>query len=127
LVAGMAFAGTFYGLSVAAAVGSEIDGHGYLAVPVLGPWLTLGSQKSSSCHQVDSSGHCCTDAGCHGGDLLGTAAFIIDGVAQAVGVLIVAGAVASPEKRWVTQFHAPVAITPLIWNNFAGALMTGDF
>jgi len=95
LMSGTIVAGVPYLASVGVAASSNHDGDNNLYIPVIGPWLDIGSRKdcpvgSSACDNETANKF-----------LLGA-----DGVLQAVGALQIIGSFMFPETRSVTTVAA---------------------
>ena len=100
LTSGLIVFGVPYLTSVAVAASSPHDGDDRLYVPLLGPWLDLGSRPGCPV----SEKNCDPETG--NKVLLGA-----DGVLQALGALQIVGAFLMPETRSVTTVPA-TAYTP---------------
>lgn len=112
IVVGSLLVGVPYatGLGIAAAEGFA-NSSGWLAVPVLGPWLALGARDNPCDGARDAQefnsdvGHCVAEPFVRG-------MLVLDGVLQATGsVVLIAGASAS-EKRVVPKRSARVVAMP---------------
>lgn len=106
LMSGLIVAGVPYVASVGVAASSKHDGDSNLYIPVVGPWLDMGSRGdcpvgSSACDNETANKF-----------LLGA-----DGVLQAIGTLQIIGAFIFPETRsattiGATKYTPEITLTP---------------
>jgi hypothetical protein len=103
-IAGIVVWSTTYALGLTVASAQNFpNSSGWLVVPVVGPWITLGSRHSANDCTTDSIG----DSFCSGtaSDDATTRTFLIlGGLAQATGAALFIYGVASPKKVLVHDF-----------------------
>jgi len=102
----------FIGLSIASAAKFE-NGTGFLAIPAIGPWLTLAVRDNSECRVstfngtvTSSSDYCAEDAGV-------VTLLVLDALIQTTGALLFVIGVASDRELLVRQDVARVRLIPL--------------
>jgi hypothetical protein len=125
VTAGWIVTGIPYGLGLVAAVSADFDNaSGWLAVPFMGPWLTLG-RRHYSCGDSDQNGdgreglHCV-------GDIFAVMGLIMDGVIQAGGGTLLLIGYANP-KTHVIRDDAKLQIRPMRLGSGHGLGMAGSF
>lgn len=124
VVAGAIVAGIPYALSVmAATAANENNETGWLYVPVVGPWLTMG-QRNYSCNdngnQSTSQSLQCV------GDIFAVMGLIADGVMQATGATLLLVGVAAGKPTLVPNDQS-LHVTPMHVGTGYGAGVTGTF
>lgn len=105
LIAGAVIFGSCYALSIfGAAVGAGNNGgFGALYAPLVGPFITAGSDKGKSMAAI----------------------FVLDGIAQLTGVALLIGGLASREVLLVRNDIMTLAPTPIVSARVAGLGFTG--
>jgi hypothetical protein len=104
----------FIGLSIASAAKFE-NATGFLAIPAIGPWLTLAVRENSSCYNrfngttTVSSDYCPADAGV-------VTLLVMDALIQTTGALLFVIGIASDRELLVRQDVAKLRLTPLRFN-----------
>jgi hypothetical protein len=118
IIAGAVVTGVpyFIGLSIASAAKFD-NATGFLAIPAIGPWLTLAARDNSSCYdRVTGSGtisssdvYCPADAGV-------VTLLVMDALIQTTGAILFVIGVASDRELLVRQDVAKLRLTPLRFN-----------
>ena len=106
VIAGAVTFGSTYLISTGVASafqdGKNNDAMVPLFVPVLGPFITVGTANPSA---------------------IGTFALVVDGLAQSAGVAMFVAGIAAPEKIWVLD-NVAIGVTPRVGPSQAGAAVT---
>jgi hypothetical protein len=127
IIAGFILSGVSYGLSamVAASANNE-NASGYLWMPVMGPWLTLGL-RNYACNDKPSSNseNRQEDWGCLA-DAVALTMLVMDGMLQAGGGMMVLAGYVDPRKKLV---HDSVAwsLAPRLMGTGYGLSAIGSF
>jgi hypothetical protein len=122
LIAGAIVGGLGYGLGVLAAGGDDFENQkGWLLLPVVGPWITLGA-RDDSCPK-DASGECCTEPGCPGS--FAGPALVFDGLMQGAGALLIVIAFAAPQRWAVRETESSVVVVPQLGSGRLGLSISG--
>jgi hypothetical protein len=126
IIAGAVILSSAYALGLTVASSENFpNSSGYLAVPVLGPWITLASRhrdvttctSDGFCDSVDS-----TD------DSTTRTFLILDGLTQATGAVLFIYGLASPKKVITRDFVGSLHLTPSAVGRFGyGGVLTGSF
>lgn len=102
----------FIGLSVASAAKFE-NATGFLAIPALGPWLTLAVRDNTNCYNrslgTTSDYYCPADAGV-------VTLLVMDALIQTTGAILFLVGIASDRELLVRQDVAKLRLTPLQFN-----------
>jgi hypothetical protein len=107
----------FIGLSVASAAKFE-NGGGFLAIPAIGPWLTLAVRDSSECRETFFNGTTTvttSNADC-AADATIITMLVLDALMQTTGALLFVIGVSSDRELLVRQDVAKLRLTPLRFN-----------
>jgi hypothetical protein len=107
LASGLVVFGIPYVTSVIVAAQSDNSADHHLYVPIVGPWLDMGTRQGCAVNSTNCDGETTTKV------MLG-----VDGVFQAIGALEIVGALLSPEHRSVTTVQTAgyvkeVTFTPM--------------
>jgi hypothetical protein len=105
----------FIGLSIASAAKFD-NATGFLAIPAIGPWLTLAVRDNNNCYDefnsvngVSTSRYCPADAGV-------VTLLVLDALVQTTGALLFVIGIASDRELLVRQDVAKLRLTPLRFN-----------
>jgi hypothetical protein len=104
----------FIGLSIASAAKFD-NATGFLAIPAIGPWLTLAVRDDSNCYDefngtgVSTSRYCPADAGV-------VTLLVLDALVQTTGALLFVIGISSDRELLVRQDVAKLRLTPLRFN-----------
>jgi hypothetical protein len=105
----------FIGLSIASAAKFD-NSTGFLAIPAIGPWLTLAVRDNNNCYDqfsgnssVSTSTYCPADAGV-------VTLLVLDALVQTTGALLFVIGIASDRELLVRQDVAKLRLTPLRFN-----------
>ncbi len=104
----------FIGLSIASAAKFD-NATGFLAIPAIGPWLTLAVRDNSNCYEefngsgVSTSRYCPADAGV-------VTLLVLDALIQTTGALLFVIGISSDRELLVRQDVAKLRLTPLRFN-----------
>lgn len=118
VITGYVLGGVGYGAAVLAALGSDFANHsGWLLLPVVGPWLTLGLRDYHDCSNQTSSDSTSSDYDSTYDeecveDGFAMAGLIIDGMLQAAGATLVFIGHAAP-KQVLVRGQISLRLTPL--------------
>lgn len=124
VIAGAIVAGIPYFFSVmAATAANENNASGWLFVPVMGPWMTMG-QRSYSCN--DSGNQSTSQSLQCVGDIFVVMGLIADGVMQAAGATLLIVGLAAGKPTLVRDEQA-VHVTPMHVGTGYGAGLVGAF
>ena len=96
VITGPIVLGVPYLFSLSAATTSNTTGDGWLAVPVLGPFIDLSVRKKDVCATSDTLS-CAGDSGTR-------AVLVFDGLMQATGAALLIIGLATPRHLWVQNF-----------------------
>ncbi len=96
----------------------------WLAVPLVGPWMTMARMRFGSCRErIGDPTDTCDDRAEEAGDILGAVALGFTGVLQAGGLtMLVVGAAA--QKTSVVPIYA---VTPMVRKDALGCSVSGAF
>ena len=107
----------FIGASFAGASGFA-NGSGWLLIPLVGPWLTIGARENR-CTESNTSGECGTHA-------LVTMLLTLDGIAQSAGVVMLTLGIVLKKQRLVV--NRTVLVTPAQFGRDGhGVALMGSF
>jgi hypothetical protein len=111
-------------LSIAS--GSDFSNRsGWLAVPALGPWITLASRRSSYCTNDLGSFSTCYDDGTNSAS---RTFLVLDGLMQASGTVLLVVGLASKNKVIARDFVGNLHFTPApVGAHGYGGFVTGQF
>jgi hypothetical protein len=101
----------FIGLSIASASKFSNAG-GFLAIPAIGPWLTLAARENTNCYDyVNSSTYysCTADTGI-------VTLLVLDALVQTTGAILFVIGVATDRELLVRQDVAKLRLTPMSFN-----------
>jgi hypothetical protein len=131
LIAGPVILGVPYilGLTVASSENFP-NATGWLAVPALGPWITLAARhrSSTSCSTSNFDGSCASDSLDSGLDSTTRTFLILDGLTQGAGTILLIYGIASPKKVIARDFVGSLHLAPSkIGRDGYGAFVTGIF
>jgi hypothetical protein len=128
LIAGPVIIGSAYAIGLTVASTDNFpNSTGWLAVPVLGPWITLAARHhSTDCVSTDTF-DTCTDVSTN--DDSSTRTFLIlDGLTQATGAILLVYGIASPQKVVKRDFVGSLHFTPaMVGRDTYGGFVTGQF
>ncbi len=123
VVTGAALGGAAYGFAVLGAVDTAFeDKSGFLPIPLAGPWLMLaaGGARDKRCPPDDAQ---CEDEN----NQMERVVLVLDGLAQATGVALLAAGFAFPRKRLeLSGLDVRVLPTAFGWHGY-GAAVVGAF
>jgi hypothetical protein len=123
VTAGIILTAVPYAMGLMAAAASEFGNQSvYLAVPYMGPWLTLGRRTSGCNRNADGS----TDGLRCVGDIFTVMGLIIDGIAQATGGTLLLVGVLATKPQLVADDQA-VRIAPTQIGSGYGLRLHGSF
>jgi len=125
IISGALLAGIPWAIGLAGVASADFPNHsGWLALPVLGPWLTLATRSESHCAYT-SGGDVCWDNDLNG---LARTALVFDGLMQtAGGVLFIVG-ISSKNNVLARDFSGQLHFTPApIGHQGYGGFLTGEF
>ena len=106
VISGAIVFGIPYVLGLSIASGADFDNQSaWLAVPVLGPWITLGAREHDCTVDPDDSTCDVDNAGMR-------TLYVLDGLIQATGAALFIAGMASSRKRLVRQDVAQITVTP---------------
>jgi hypothetical protein len=100
---------------------------GWLVLPVLGPWITLATRKTSECTTTyaGSSSTYCYDNGDEGAK---RTLLVFDGLLQATGAVLFIAGIASPKKVVARDFVGKLHFAPAPMGKTGyGGFVTGEF
>lgn len=125
IVGGSIMLGLGYGIPLSIVAVAEFPNEtDWLAVPVVGPWITMARMRFGSCDRtpglIDDP---CDDGLEEAGDVLGAVALGFTGVIQAAGLTMLVVGVASPKTKVVPVY----AFAPLVLDGGAGLSVAGSF
>lgn len=107
----------FIGSSFAGASGFA-NGSGWLLIPLVGPWLTIGARENR-CTEANTSGECGTHA-------LVTTLLALDGIAQSAGTVMLTLGILLKRERLVP--NRTVLLTPAQFGRDGhGVALVGSF
>jgi hypothetical protein len=114
MTAGALVFGAAYATGLAVAAAHDFSaGNGWLAAPLVGPWVAL-SKRESPCDIEELEGRedaeKCVDAALDEAALV--AAIAVDGLFQAIGAGLFLGGVFATQREWVRQDVAHVRLLP---------------
>jgi hypothetical protein len=93
VIAGAIVLGVPYALGLSIAAGDNFSNQtGWLAVPALGPWITLATREN--CATSPDDGGCPSDSGVR-------TVLVLDALMQATGATLLIWGLSSPHKRYV--------------------------
>ena len=96
--------GVPYVLGLSIVSGADFENNSYwLVVPVLGPWIAMGTRESSCDPDYDYD---CSD------DSAMRTAYVLDGLTQATGAALFIAGIATKRKRLVRQDVAGISFAP---------------
>jgi hypothetical protein len=126
LIAGPVIIGSAYAIGLTVASSDNFpNSTGWLAVPVLGPWITLAARHRTDCVVNDTEFDTCdstTD------DSTTRTFLILDGLTQATGAILLIYGIASPKKVVARDFVGSLHFTPAkIGRDSYGGVLTGSF
>ena len=114
------------GLGIAAVQGFE-NGSGWLAAPVIGPWLALSGRRDP-CAEAKKKQEFDTDVGKCVGEPMVRGMLVLDGVLQAAGAVVMIVGASSTETHLVKKREPSVAAAPVIMGKSGyGMAMAGSF
>lgn len=121
LVGGAALIAVPYFIGAFGAMSVQGDGNtGYLAIPVIGPWLTLGGRRSN-CGEIGEPSPGGFDCFM---DEAGKGLLVTSGVMQTLGLgLVTLGLVNT--RQYAVADYATVRITPIATPSTAGLVLSG--
>ncbi len=124
IISGALLTGIPWAIGLAAVSGSNFpNSSGWLAVPALGPWLTLLARHDSTCG-YDGNNVCIDD----GLNSLARTALVFDGLVQTAGAVLFIVGVASPAKVVARDFASTLRFTPApLGRQGMGGFLTGQF
>jgi hypothetical protein len=124
VVTGIAIGGVAYGLGLLTAISDDFENQkGWLILPVVGPWLTLG-QREDSCREYDSIRDTYNDCVSNAFTPL---LLVIDGILQVVGGTLIFIGHAAP-RAWLVRDGVSVTIAPTrVGKSAPGAVLSGTF
>jgi len=126
VIAGAIVAGIPYFFSVVtASAASGNNETGWLYVPVVGPWMTLG-QRNYGCNSLDNANQSTSQSLACVGDIFAVMGLIADGILQATGATLLAVGVAASRPALVRDDEA-VHVTPMRVGTGYGAGVAGSF
>ena len=97
---------------------------GWLVLPVLGPWLTLATRKTSDCTNTSSGSYCFND----GDEGAKRTLLVFDGLLQATGAVLFIAGIANPKKVVARDFVGKLQFTPAPIGRLGyGGFVTGEF
>lgn len=124
VVTGVLLTAIPYAFGLFAATAANFDNQsGWLAVPYLGPWLTIGRRSYGDCDRTAGSSH--ETARC-AGDVLAAVGLVFDGVVQAVGGTLLLVGVLTPKEELVRDGQS-LRVTPIRIGSGYGLGMRGAF
>lgn len=124
VVGGSIMLGLGYGIPLAIVAGADFRNETqWLAVPVVGPWITMGRMRYGSCSNRRFVADDCDDAGERAGDVLGAVALGFTGLIQAGGLAMLVTGVAAQKTKVVPIY----AVAPMPVREGMGMMMTGSF
>ena len=114
------------GLGIAAVQGFE-NSSGWLAAPVLGPWLALSGRRDP-CTEAKQKQEFDSDVGKCVGEPMVRGMLVLDGVLQAAGAVVMIAGASSTETRLVKKREPNLAAAPVpMGKNGYGLAMAGSF
>lgn len=124
VIAGSVLLGVAYVVPVSILAVAEFpNSTEWAAIPVVGPWMTIGRMRYGSCSNRRVVEDDCDDDGERAGDVVGAVALGFTGVMQAAGLtMLVVGA--SAQKTSVKPVYG---FAPMPVRNGMGLSMTGSF
>ena len=125
IIAGSLVLGIPWAIGLSIASGSNFPNQsGWLAVPALGPWITLASRRNDTCTSY-STGTTCFD----NGTTSATRTFLVlDGLMQVGGTVMLVVGLASPTKVIARDFVGSLRFTPSSMGRQGyGGFVTGEF
>jgi hypothetical protein len=127
VVAGAIIGGIPYFFSVmAASAANQANETGWLFVPVVGPWMTLGQRNYATCNTPDNGSQSTSQSLACVGDIFAVMGLITDGVLQATGATLLLVGVAAGRPALVRDDEA-VRVTPMRIGSGYGAGLAGTF
>jgi hypothetical protein len=128
LIAGPVIIGSAYAIGLTVASTDNFpNSTGWLAVPVLGPWITLAARHRTDSCVVDATGFDTCDSSTTDDSTTRTF-LILDGLTQATGAVLLIYGVASPKKVVARDFVGSLHFTPAkIGRDSYGGVLTGSF
>jgi len=131
LIAGPVVLGVPYVLGLTVASSENFpNSTGWLAVPALGPWITLAARHRSGTYDCTSNslGSSCYDNLDSSLDSTTRTFLILDGVGQTLGAVFFIYGLASPKKVIARDFVGTLHFTPSkIGKDAYGGFLTGNF
>ena len=126
VIAGAIVGGIPYFFSVTTATAAREDNaSGWLYLPVVGPWMTLG-QRTYGCNSLDNANQSTSQSLQCVGDIFVVMGLIADGVLQATGATLLLVGVAAGKPTLVRDDQA-VHVTPMQVGTGYGAGLAGTF
>jgi hypothetical protein len=95
----------------------------WMAIPVVGPWMTIGRMRYGDCSNRRTVDPECDDSGERAADTLGAVAAGFTGVLQAAGMAMLITGVSAQKTEVVPVY----AISPMPVDNGMGLSVTGTF
>ncbi len=124
VVGGSLMLGLAYGIPLSIAAATDFRNETtWLAVPVVGPWITIGRMRFGSCRNRRFVAESCDDSGERAADVLGAVAMGFTGVIQAGGLAMLVTGVAAQKTKLVPVY----AIVPMPVPGGVGLAATGSF
>ena len=127
IISGALLLGIPWAIGLSIASGSNFPNQsGWLAVPALGPWITLAARRNNNCSNYNySSGGTCFDDG------VGSATrtfLVLDGLMQVGGTVMLLVGLSSANKVIARDFVGGLQLTPArIGTNGYGGFVSGEF
>ena len=127
MIAGPVIVGSAYAIGLTVASTDNFpNSTGWLAVPVLGPWITLAARHRTDCVVDDTVFDSCS--GTSDDDSATRTFLILDGLTQATGAVLLIYGIASPKKVVARDFVGSLHFTPAkIGRDSYGGVLTGSF
>ena len=111
---------------VTASAANQANETGWLFVPVVGPWMTLGQRSYATCNTPNNGSQSSTQSLACVGDIFAVMGLITDGVLQATGATLLLVGVAAGRPTLVRDDEA-VRLTPMRIGSGYGAGLAGTF
>jgi hypothetical protein len=126
IIAGSLLLGIPWAVGLSIASGSNFSNRsGWLAVPALGPWITLAARRNECSSYADGTARTCFDDGTNAA----TRTFLVlDGLMQTAGTVMLVVGLASKNKVITRDFVGSLHFTPApVGTHGYGGFVTGEF
>ncbi len=124
IVGGSVLLGVAYGVPLSIVAAAEFPNEtDWMAVPVVGNWITIARMRFGSCSNRRFVEEDCDDSAERAGDVLGAVALGFTGVMQAGGLAMIITGAAAQKTRLVPTF----GVAPMPVRSGAGLMMSGSF